>query len=194
MDEKTLNTLEYLKILDRLAVYAAFSASADLIRSLRPVNDIDEIRKRQARTSEARRLLDSNWNVSVGAAHDVRQLVDRAARRGVLEPTELLAIKDTLVSSRELARIFERGGAEQFPTLAEIGVNLPPPPGIVDSITRTISDRAEVLDSASEKLSRLRRETKVAHERLMSRLQKMVSDSQMAPMLQESLITQRNGR
>ncbi len=51
MDEKTLNTLEYLKILDRLAAYAAFSASADLILSLRPVNDLDEIRKRQARTT-----------------------------------------------------------------------------------------------------------------------------------------------
>lgn len=194
MDEKTLHTLEYLKILDRLAVYAAFSASADLIRALRPVNDLDEIRKRQARTSEARRLLDSNWNVSVGGAHDVRQLVDRAARRGVLEPAELLAIKDTLISARELARIFEKSGAEQFPTLAEVGVYLPPPAGVVDSISRTISDRAEVLDSASDKLASLRREIKVAHERLMSRLQKMVTDTHIAPMLQEALITQRNGR
>jgi DNA mismatch repair protein MutS2 len=194
MDEKTLHTLEYLKILDRLAAYAAFSASADLIHSLRPVNDLEEIRKRQARTSEARRLLDSNYDASVGAAHDVRQLVDRAARRGVLEPSELLAIKDTLISARELTRIFERGGAEQFPALAEIGQYLPPPPGVIDVITRTISDRGEVLDNASDKLASLRRETKIAHERLMSRLQKMVSDTKIAPMLQESLITQRNGR
>jgi DNA mismatch repair protein MutS2 len=193
MDEKTLSTLEYYKILERLADYASFSASADLARSLRPVIDFDEVMKRQACTSEARRLLDVNSNVGVGSAHDVRPLVERAARRGVLEPTELLAVKDTLISSRELARVFERG-AETYPNLTEIGKFLPPPPGIIESISRTISERGEVLDSASPKLGSIRSEVKIAHERLMSKLQKMVTDSNLTPMLQEALITQRSGR
>ena len=136
--------------------------------------------KRQACTTEARRLLDTNANVGVGGAHDVRPLVERAARRGVLEPTELLAVKDTLISARELSRVFERG-AETYPNLTEIAVNLPPPPGIMDIITRTISDRGEVLDSASPKLASIRSEIKIAHERLMTRLQKMVTDSNIAP-------------
>lgn len=193
MDEKTLSTLEYHKILDRLAGYAAFSASAELARALRPVTDLEEIKKRQARTTEARRLLDTNADVSVGGARDIRPLVDRAARRGVLDPSELLAVKDTLISARELWRIFERG-AEQFPALTEVAVNMPPPPGIVDAISRTVSDRGEVLDQASDKLASIRREIKVAHERLLSRLQKMVTDTKLTPMLQESIITQRNGR
>lgn len=193
MDEKTLVTLEYPKILERLAAYAAFSASAELARALRPITDLDEIQQRQARTTEARRLLDTNTNVGVGGAHDVRPLADRAARRGVLEPTELLAIKDTLISSRELARVFERG-AELYPNLSAIAVNLNPPNRIVDAISRTISDRAEVLDTASPRLASIRNEIKVAHERLMGRLQKMLNDSNVAPMLQEAIITQRNGR
>ncbi len=193
MDEKTLVTLEYPKILERLAEYADFSASADLARSLRPVTDLEEILKRQARTSEARRLLDVSGDVGVRSAHDVRPLVDRAARRGVLEPSELLAIKDTLISSRELAKVFERG-AETYPALAEVAVYLPPPPGVVDVISRTISERGEVLDSASQKLASIRGEIRVAHERLLSRLQKMVTDSNVSPMLQEAIITQRNGR
>ena len=57
MDEKTLVTLEFQKILERLASYANFSASADLARDLRPVSEFDEVVKRQARTTEARRLL-----------------------------------------------------------------------------------------------------------------------------------------
>ena len=193
MDEKTIVTLEYPKILERLAGYAAFSASAELARALRPVTDFDVVQQRQTITSEARRLLDTSADASVGGSHDVRPLVDRAARRGVLEPSELLAIKDTLISARELARTFERG-AEAYPNLTAIAVNLEPPPGIVDAITRTVSDRGEVLDSASVKLARLRGETKVAHERLLSRLQKMITDSNVTPMLQEALITQRNGR
>ncbi|RPJ50261.1 MAG: endonuclease MutS2, partial [Chloroflexi bacterium] len=112
---------------------------------------------------------------------------------GVLEPSELLAIKDTLVSARELSRAFERS-AEFYPNLAVIALNLPPPQGIIEVISRTISDRGDVLDSASPKLASIRSEIKVAHERLLSRLQKMISDSNVAPMLQEGLITQRNGR
>src|SRR5690554_5155111 len=104
MDEKTIGTLEYHKILERLAGYASFSASADLARALRPVTDFDEVKRRQARTSEARRLLDTNADARIGGAHDVRPLVDRAARGGVLEPSELLAVKDTLICARELAR------------------------------------------------------------------------------------------
>jgi DNA mismatch repair protein MutS2 len=193
MDEKTFVTLEYPKILERLASYASFSASADLARSLRPVTEFEEVLKRMARTTEARRLLDISSNAGVGSAHDVRPMVERAARRGVLEPTELLAIKDTLISARELSRVFERG-AETYPTLTEIGRFLPPPPGVVDVISRTISDRGEVMDSASPRLGSIRSETKVAHERLLSKLQKMVTDSNITPMLQEALITQRSGR
>ena len=64
----------------------------------------------------------------------------------------------------------------------------------MDAISRTLSDRGEVLNSASPKLASLRRETRVAHDRLMTRLQKYITDSRTASMLQESIITQRDGR
>ncbi|HEX7599316.1 MAG TPA: MutS2/Smr-associated SH3 domain-containing protein, partial [Polyangia bacterium] len=56
------------------------------------------------------------------------------------------------------------------------------------------SDRGEVMDSASDKLYQIRRDLKVSHERLLSRLERMVDDPRNAPMLQEAIITQRNGR
>jgi DNA mismatch repair protein MutS2 len=65
---------------------------------------------------------------------------------------------------------------------------------LVDSISHAISERAEILDSASDKLGAIRRELRTAHDRLMTRLQRMVSDPKNTPMLQEALITQRDGR
>ena len=59
-------------------------------------------------------------------------------------------------------------------------------------MTRVLSDRGEVLDSASPKLEKLRREIKVAHDRLMTRLQRYIKD--LAPKLQEPIIPQRDGR
>ena len=193
MDEKSLTTLEFPKILERLAAYAAFSASAEMARALRPTADLDEARTRLARTSEARRLLDIYGDVSVGGARDIRPLADLARRGGVLQPAELLEVKNTLISSRELHRTLERLGAD-FPHLVELAAPLPPPPGVVDAISRAISERAEVMDHASDKLASIRRELKISHERLLTRLERMINDPRTAPMLQEPIITQRNGR
>jgi DNA mismatch repair protein MutS2 len=66
--------------------------------------------------------------------------------------------------------------------------------GLVGLISKTISDRGEVVDSASEKLAQIRREMKITYERMMARMQRFISDANTARMLQEPIITQRNGR
>jgi DNA mismatch repair protein MutS2 len=193
MDAKTLHTLEYSKILERLAGYCAFAASSEKARDLRPTNSIDEARSRLAETSEAVQMLVTRPDLTIGGARDVRQPVDLAAHGGVLAPTDLLDIKSTLVASRTLARTFERLG-EQYPTLFAIATQIPISMGLVDGITHAISERGEILDSASDKLAATRRDLRIAHDRLMTKLQRMVSDPHTSPYLQEALITQRDGR
>ncbi len=193
MDEKTLHTLEYTKILERLVSYCAFAASADKARSLRPSTFIEDARVRQAETTEAVQLLVTHTDLTIGGARDVRAPVDLALHGGVLAPSDLLDIKSTLIAGRNLARTFERLQS-QFPHLFAIASLLPPPGGLVDAITRTLSERGEVLDSASEQLASIRRDQRIAHDRLMTKLQRMVNDPHTTPFLQEALITQRDGR
>ncbi|TDA66796.1 MAG: endonuclease MutS2 [Chloroflexi bacterium] len=193
MDEKSLVTLEYPKVLERLAAFADFSASAALARRMRPTADLTEALERQAITSEAARLLSVKSEAGIGGALDVRALIERAKRSAVLTPSELLEVKTTLISARELSRTFEHKQAE-YPHLAVIAEKLPPPPGLIETISRTISDRAEILDSASPKLAAIRAEIRIAHERLMSKLTHLINDPKNQPHLQEAIITQRNGR
>ncbi|MDZ4158914.1 MAG: endonuclease MutS2 [Anaerolineaceae bacterium] len=193
MDEKTLVTLEYHKILERLAGYAAFSLSAELGRALLPSTSLDEIQARQARTTEARLLLNLSPGFSIGGARDVRSTADLAQLGGVLEPASLVDIKNTLVAARDLARGFERQ-AGQYPWLDVVAARLPPPSGLIDTIGRALSDRGEVLDQASERLAGIRSELKTAHARLLARLERLVNDPRTASMLQEPIITLRNGR
>ncbi|MCL4269121.1 MAG: endonuclease MutS2 [Anaerolineales bacterium] len=192
MDSKTLNVLEYPKILDKLAGFCDFSASMELARQLEPTDSYDLAVSRLAETTEARKLL-SIQDVSIGAAHDIRQAADLAARSGVLDPHMLLDVKSTLISCRELKKAFDKKESE-YPCLFQIVVGLPDSHGIVDAISRVLSERGEVLDSASVKLADIRRNLRIAHDRLMSRLQKYVTDSKTVSMLQESIITQRDGR
>ena len=193
MDEKTLSTLEYPKILEILAGYCAFQGSAKKARRLRPTTSIDEARRMQAETAEAIALLIARPSTSIGGARDVSEEIEAASRHAVLEPGQILEIKSTLIASRELRRFFEKQDPV-YPMLSEIALRLPPPTGLVDAISRTLSDRAEVLDSASDKLANIRRDLRIQHDRLLTRMQRMLSDKNIAPYLQDNLITQRDGR
>ena len=118
MDSKTLSVLEYPKILERLAAHCAFSASADLARKLEPSTHLDEVQRLQAETSEARRLI-AAAEASIGGAHDVRPAAELARRGGVIEPTDMLDIKSTLISARNLKKAFEKtskGETEKSPS------------------------------------------------------------------------------
>ena len=190
MDTKTLQVLEYPKILERLKAYCDFSASMALALALEPTESYDLALARLTETSEARKLF-SIQDIGIGGAHDIRAAVDLAARGGVLDPQQLLDVKSTLISCRELKKSLERK-TDEYPRLAQIAAGLPESHGIVDAISRVLSERGEVLDSASPKLSTLRREMKIAHDRLMSRLQRYLTES--GNKLQEPIITQRDGR
>ena len=193
MDDKTLTILEYSKILERVAAYCAFAASVEKARLLRPTIDSVLARQLQVETREALLLLTTHPDLSIGGARDVRTQVDLALHGGVLAPNELLDVKSTLVAARTLARTFERL-AIQFPVLTGIVTQLPPPFGLIDAISRALSERGEILDGASDRLEHIRRDLRIVHDRLMARLQRMVSDPKNAPLLQEALITQRDGR
>ena len=190
MDPKTLSVLEYPKVLERLRTFCDFSASMELARSLEPTDSYELALARLEETGEARKLF-SIQDVYIGGAHDIRAAADLAARGGVLDAQQLLDVKSTLISSRELKKSLERK-TDEYPRLAQIAEGLPESHGMVDSISRVLSDRGEVLDSASPKLATLRREIKIAHDRLMSRLQRYLTES--ANKLQEPIITQRDGR
>jgi DNA mismatch repair protein MutS2 len=192
MDAKTLTVLEYPKILARLADFCDFSGSADMARLLTPVTDFYEVSARLAETSEARKLLVST-DLTIGSAHDIRAQVDLARHGGVLDPKELLDVQSTLVSMQHLHRFFDKH-AEAYPHLAGIALRLPAPVGLIEAISRCITDHAEVADSASPKLYDLRRQVRVAHDRLMSRLQRYLTDASTASKLQDNVITQRDGR
>ena len=91
------------KILEKLAGFCDFSASMELARTLEPASSYELAVAHLAETSEARKLI-SIQDISIGGAHDVREKVELARRGGVLEAVDLLDIKYTLISCRQLRR------------------------------------------------------------------------------------------
>ncbi|HRQ33653.1 MAG TPA: hypothetical protein PLM89_11185, partial [Anaerolineales bacterium] len=137
MDSKTLQVLEYHKVRERLKAFCDFSASMELALALEPTDSLNLAIARLAETTEARLLFSTNDNIGIGGAHDIRQAVHLAARGGVLDPEQLLDIKSTLISCRELKKSLERK-TDEYPRLSHIAAGLPDPHGIVDAITRIL--------------------------------------------------------
>ena len=193
MQQKHLKTLEYPKILDRLAAYTLFAASKALALELQPSPYFNEVQARQEETTEAVRLLQVKPNLSIGGARDVRPLLDRIQRGGILLPAEFLEIRQTLIAGRDLQRAIIRL-AESYSRLADIAARIEECPGIVNDIGQAIDERGEVKDSASSALARIRRDIETSHGRLLEKLNRLVASSQYQHYLQEALVTQRQGR
>src|SRR3990172_755782 len=132
MDQKTLSTLEYPKVLERLAGHCAFPPSVELARALLPVTDIEAARLMQAETSEATTLLNHSPDLTIGGARDVRISMDLAKHGGVLTPMELLDIKSTLQAGRNLVSYFNRL-RDAYPNLSRVASQMTPPSGLIET-------------------------------------------------------------
>ena len=193
MNPHTIRVLEYDKILQRLATFCAFEGGAELASSLLPSDDLRTINDWMEQTGEACRLLDQKTDIYFGGVYDLRALVAKSERGSILIPTELVEVRTTLMRARTLRNTLTRLN-RQFPRLADIAFSIEPCEHVIGEISRCINDRAEVVDSASPELGRIRAQLRVAQDRLLSTLDRLVQNTEIIPFLQESIVTQRQGR
>ncbi|MGI6209806.1 MAG: endonuclease MutS2 [Anaerolineae bacterium] len=193
MLNKYLELLEYPKVLAQLAEQTSFSGGRELALSLDVTTDLAEATRRQKETTEARQLLDVKADVSLGGAHDVRPLLERARRGSRLMPQELLDVESTLAAGQPIYRTLTRM-AGQFPLLASLAARIEACRPVVDEVRRCITPKGEVADSASPELARARSELAAVRDRLLQRLERIVTAEDNTPYLQEPIITQRSGR
>src|SRR5947209_2432934 len=136
-----------------------------------------EVRRNQRITTEGVRLLSLRPDVSIGGARDIREIALRAELGSMLDPADILLVLDTLRASRNLRNLIvrtaeQKGGLE---TLAFIVGGMTLLPKVEEEIERCINDDGEVLDSASPALAKIRVNVRAAHNRLISRLQQIIS-------------------
>jgi DNA mismatch repair protein MutS2 len=193
MNEKTAHVLELHKILDRLASFATFSAGAELARELIPSLNLDEARNWQKETAEARLMFENKVNTSLGGARDVRDEVISATRGIVIEARTLLDIRQTLRRATTVKRTIGRMKGT-YPLLADVANEIEECAEVQSEIERVLDDNGEIKDTASPQLAVIRRDLKIAFDRLQSKLQRIISASSNQPYLQEQIITTRNGR
>ena len=189
-----VDTLEFVAVREMLARHTSFSASRELALTLQPADRLEEAQRRQAATTEALKLPGLRSGLHLGGVHDIRPHAERASVGGSLGPEELLDV----ASMVRAARAWRRGLAslqDETPTLLELAESyLGDHPGLMEDIQDAIGEGGEVLDSASPVLARIRTELRGAHDRLVSRLREIMSAPPFRDVVQDPVVTQRNGR
>lgn len=193
INEKSTHTLELPKILEQLAAHCTFSAGAQIARELAPTTSLEEATNWQRETAEARRLFENQVNVSLGGVRDVRDAAVQATRGILVEPQTLLDIRYTLRRATSLRRTLGRMKGT-YPLLADLVNEAEECFDLQEAIGRIVNDKGEILDTASPQLAIIRRDLKLAYDRLQTRLTRLITSGANAPFLQEPIITTRNGR
>ncbi|UCC68796.1 MAG: endonuclease MutS2, partial [Armatimonadota bacterium] len=193
MDARTLRVLEYDAVRKLLRGHAASSLGKELAGALEPAEGADAARRLQAETVQARAILEGAGRPPLGGLHDVRAQVTNAARGGVLAERDLLDVADTVYASRRMRGFLlntDIQGALVTSRAGQLGVFQ----DIEQAIESSIDNRGEVVDGASEQLRDIRGRIRRLQEQVERRLNAILHSSQYARMIQEPIVTVRNGR
>lgn len=214
MNQKALKTLEYTKIITQLESHAASPLGKSLCRELSPSSDLEEIRTRQAQTTDAVNRVRLKGSVSFSGLREIGGSLKRLEIGSSLSIPELLSISSVLtVASR--AKAYGRRDTEDPPVFtprfpgqkppkqAEVAEYVPdsldplfqsiePLTPLNNEIKRCILSEDEIADEASPGLSRVRRSIKAAADRIHTQLNSILNSHRTY--LQDAVITMRDGR
>src|SRR6266404_7935960 len=104
MDAHTLALLEFDKVQELLAGYAASSLGKELARQVCPSRDAEKIRHDLSLVAEMVDALGMGQSPPFGGLHDVRLLVRRAAIGSMLTAEHLLEVAETLTCTGNMYR------------------------------------------------------------------------------------------
>lgn len=191
--EKSIRTLELPQVLALLAQQAVSAAAKERALHLQPLSDAEEVQRLQTETTAACTLLGLSGTPPFSGVKNVGASLLRAERGGMLNTRELLDIAGLLRAARRVKNY--RGEESDRDTILDSMFHaLHGGRFLEEKITRAIPDENEIADQASPELADIRRHMRAAGAKSRQILQKIISSPAYAKALQESLITQRDGR
>ena len=191
--EKSIRTLELPAVLEKLAAKAVSQAAKDRCLKLTPSTDAEEVLRLLDETDAAKERLGLHGSPSFSGVKDVSAALTRADHGGMLNTRELLDIAGVLTASRRVADYdAQRQGEETV--LDRLFASLHTNKYLEEQIRSAILDEETIADTASSELADIRRKMRLAASKGRQILQRIISSPSYAKVLQEALITQRDGR
>ena len=191
--DKSIRTLELPRVLQKLSDQAVSAEAKERALRLRPETETEEVLRLLDQTDAARQMIGLHGSPSFSGVKPVAEALDRADRGGSLNTKELLTIAGLLTAARRAREYFNDEAAEKT-AIDHLFLSLHGNRFLEDKIKRCIVDENTIADAASTELADIRRHMRAAQAKSRQILQKIISSPSYAKILQETIITQRDGR
>lgn len=201
MNKRTLRILEYYKIIEQLTSFATCPAGKRMCERLKPSVDMIEIQKNQEETRDALARVYQHGGLSFSGVYPIGEAMKRVAVGASLSIAELLDIAKLLKVAERARQYGEQetdkdneGMAVRQDSLTGYFESLMPLEHLAREINRCILSEDEIADDASSALKEIRRDMKQINSKVHDVLNGIVAKQTNQAMLQDSIVTMRNGR
>lgn len=190
MNNKSLSTLEYNKIISRLVSFACSDGAKQILHKLEPMTDIDKINTALDYTNDALIRVYQKGSVDFSRIKDIRGSIARLKVGSSLNALELLNISMLLECAARIKGYYEQR-ADSIQPLIDM---LDPVTLLNNAIKKCIISEDEISDDASANLRSIRRQKNIAADRIHTELNKILNSPSTRTYLQDYVITTRQGR
>lgn len=190
MNNKSLSTLEYNKIISRLVSFACSDGAKQILHKLEPMTDIDKINTALDYTNDALTRVYQKGSVDFSRIKDIRGSIARLKVGSSLNALELLNISMLLECAAHIKGYYEQR-ADSIQPLIDM---LDPVTLLNNAIKKCIISEDEISDDASANLRSIRRQKNIAADRIHTELNKILNSPYTRTYLQDYVITTRQGR
>lgn len=188
-----LKALELDKILSLLADEASCEDGKTAALELRPAKTASEAKDLLKETDDAYVLVAKFGAPSFYGLKNSNNALRRAEAGGVLSLLDLINIDKTLKTIRGLKSWRSKSEGVKS-SLDKFFENLYPNKYAEDRINQTVQNEEEVADTASQELANIRAKIRRASQNVKEQLDKLVRSPHYQKYLQDSIVTQRDGR
>ena len=190
--EKSLKTLEFDKIANKLATYARLEQSKSLCFALSIYSDIYKIQAQLNFTKEAKSILDMALDLPLEYVARIEK-IEKSTLDSYLSEEEIIDVAKTIKTSR-LVKNFLRENALTEGLLFNLSCGLFSNKEIEDKIFDTFDNDFKVKRDATAELKGLYNSLKDSEKNLKTRVNELLNSPEFSKHLQEQIYTTRDER
>ncbi len=194
MEKHTLAVLEFERLLDLLAAEALSEPGSAFCRGLRPRCTFEEIQRNWSLVNEAKEILELDGYPPLADLVDVGSILSRLRIEGALLPPRDLLLIGRVIKTGRLVKRFISSRTERGALLFDMVSILPELGTLDEALERSLGPNGEILDTASRKLTEIRREGSSLRGEIQKHLTTIMRSQGVKKALRDEIITQRNDR
>lgn len=194
MEERTIKTLEFSKILDEVAHFASGRFAKNKILSIRPYSCMKEIEDELTRVSEADKILFEYSITPSFAVDDVEDLLQQASVMSMLTPADLLKVARVLKVARTLKQQLTNVNDDTIIEIKDLANTIYTNVRLENDIDKAVLSETELSDDASSDLRVIRSKIRKTGEGIKNKLNSYVNSVTYQKYLQDALVTVRGDR